>query len=197
MQCSTTHPHRNPTTTINTLNTTKITTISTAMITSINTPVIAPNIDIIDTMISSPTRPVTIISFTSATVAIAPTTAAKSNAFTTAPTTTIQYFIPQAYFTIGQALALAIIRDLASPMVLFGQELHTASQGNGELATYSHFHAKLAHQCATNNTLQNLDSSPKFFNTTKLSHKMASLTTLPLYHKLLKPIQQGRGGSNT
>jgi hypothetical protein len=195
MQCPTTHLHWNPTTTIHTYNTTKITNISTAMITSINT----ANIDIIDTMINSPAHLVTVISFTSATVATAPTTAARVTAFTTAPTTTI-YFIPQTYFSVCRALALEIIRASASPMVLFGQELHMAWQGNGELATYSHLHAMLAHQYATNKTLLNLDSPPKVFNTTKLSHKIASPTSLPLYHKLLKPVitsQQARGSLNT
>ncbi len=91
MQCTTTHPHRTSTTTFITFHP----TINTTMFTPITTTIICidtATINNIGTIINSPAHPVTIISFTSATVATAPTTAVKATDFTIAPTTNTIYF---------------------------------------------------------------------------------------------------------
>jgi len=77
MHYPTTYPHWNPTTIITSSNTTTtITTINTTTIITVN----APKTHAIDIMPDSSAHPVNILSFTSATVATAPTTAAPATA---------------------------------------------------------------------------------------------------------------------
>ncbi len=97
MHYTTTHLHQNVTTTISSrISTTVTTTINTTMIITVRT----PKTHAIDITPDSPAHPTTVLSFTSATVAAAPTTATKATTFTSALTTAATYLPSTSQFII-------------------------------------------------------------------------------------------------
>jgi hypothetical protein len=118
MHYTTRHLHRNMTTpTTSSITTNIITTINTIVIITVR----PPKTHVIAVMPDSPARPITILSFTSATVTTAATTADKTTAFTTTLTTAAinlhssSLFIV-AHFTTSNIITRATAADDDTPI---------------------------------------------------------------------------------
>ena len=122
MHYPTTYPHWNPTTIITSSNTTtKITTINTTTIITVN----APKTHAIDIIPDSSARPVNILSFTSATVATPPTTAAPATAEIYLHSTSLFIVI---HFAASNITSRATAADDATPI-----PVHTPTDAVGNI----------------------------------------------------------------